>query len=154
VRQKESIIKFQHHRQEICGLKWCPNGRYLASGSNDNTVCVWDFHQWYSNGSMNTINSASVGSLSSLLPPADNGNTKINARTKPLWHFKEHKAAVKVIFKYSILFIWILFKAIAWCPWEGSKVLATGGGHSDGNLCFWNNSNGTCQQAINTESQV
>ncbi len=33
-------------------------------------------------------------------------------------------------------------------------MLATGGGHSDGYLRFWNNSNGTCQQAIKTESQV
>jgi hypothetical protein len=33
-------------------------------------------------------------------------------------------------------------------------VLATGGGHSDGYLRFWNNSNGTCQQAIKTDSQV
>jgi hypothetical protein len=43
---------------------------------------------------------------------------------------------------------------MAWCPWEGSKMLVTGGGHSDGYLRFWNNSNGTCQQAIETESQV
>ncbi|CAF4406955.1 unnamed protein product, partial [Adineta steineri] len=91
VRQKECIIKFQHHRQEICGLKWCPNGRYLASGSNDNTVCVWDFHQWYSNGDMN--NGTVGGGLSSLLPPTDDNNTRGNSRTKPLWHFKEHKAA-------------------------------------------------------------
>jgi WD40 repeat protein len=48
----------------------------------------------------------------------------------------------------------MFFKAIAWCPWEGSKLLVTGGGHSDGYLRFWNNSNGICQQAIETESQV
>jgi len=29
------------HDQEVCGLKWSPNGQYLASGSNDNTVNVW-----------------------------------------------------------------------------------------------------------------
>ncbi|CAF0838233.1 unnamed protein product [Adineta steineri] len=132
VRQKDCIIRFQSHRQEVCGLKWCPNGRYLASGSNDNTVCVWDFHQWYST-------SGTAGSFSSLLPPADGGVIKSNTPTKPLWHFKDHKAAVK---------------AVAWCPWEGSKVLATGGGHSDGYLRFWNNSNGTCQQAIKTDSQI
>ncbi|PXF48173.1 Cell division cycle protein 20-like [Gracilariopsis chorda] len=30
------------HTQEICGLKWSPNGTQLASGGNDNLVCVWD----------------------------------------------------------------------------------------------------------------
>lgn len=29
------------HTQEVCGLKWSPDGRYLASGGNDNLVCVW-----------------------------------------------------------------------------------------------------------------
>lgn len=29
------------HTQEICGLKWSPNGRMLASGANDNLVNVW-----------------------------------------------------------------------------------------------------------------
>lgn len=92
VRQKECLIKFQHHRQEVCGLKWCPNGRYLASGSNDNTVCVWDFHQWYSNGGGHVTNSTLVDGLPSLLPPSD----KSQYRTKPLWQFHEHTAAVKV----------------------------------------------------------
>lgn len=30
------------HTQEVCGLKWSPNGMQLASGANDNTVCIWD----------------------------------------------------------------------------------------------------------------
>lgn len=39
------------HCQEICGLKWSPDRRYLASGGNDNIVSVWDnagntVHQW------------------------------------------------------------------------------------------------------------
>ncbi|KAL7841984.1 hypothetical protein SRHO_G00236730 [Serrasalmus rhombeus] len=29
------------HAQEVCGLAWSPDGRYLASGGNDNTVNVW-----------------------------------------------------------------------------------------------------------------
>uniref|UniRef100_A0A8C3H682 Cell division cycle 20 n=1 Tax=Chrysemys picta bellii TaxID=8478 RepID=A0A8C3H682_CHRPI len=29
------------HTQEVCGLKWSPDGRYLASGGNDNLVNVW-----------------------------------------------------------------------------------------------------------------
>ncbi|KAM6989601.1 cell division cycle protein 20 homolog [Tautogolabrus adspersus] len=29
------------HTQEVCGLQWSPDGRYLASGGNDNLVCIW-----------------------------------------------------------------------------------------------------------------
>lgn len=29
------------HSQEVCGLQWSPDGRYLASGGNDNLVHVW-----------------------------------------------------------------------------------------------------------------
>lgn len=29
------------HKQEICGLKWSPDGSQLASGGNDNKLMVW-----------------------------------------------------------------------------------------------------------------
>ena len=32
------------HTQEVCGLAWSPDGRHLASGANDNMVCIWDAH--------------------------------------------------------------------------------------------------------------
>ncbi|KAJ3594962.1 hypothetical protein NHX12_004267 [Muraenolepis orangiensis] len=35
------IFTLEAHSQEVCGLKWSPDGRYLASGGNDNMVCVW-----------------------------------------------------------------------------------------------------------------
>lgn len=35
---------FRHHRQEVCGLKWSPNGQQLASGGNDNMLCIWDIN--------------------------------------------------------------------------------------------------------------
>jgi len=30
------------HTQEVCGLTWSQDGRYLASGGNDNLVAVWE----------------------------------------------------------------------------------------------------------------
>lgn len=30
------------HQQEVCGLKWSPDGTHLASGGNDNLLNVWE----------------------------------------------------------------------------------------------------------------
>lgn len=35
------MFTLRGHTQEVCGLTWSPDGRYLASGGNDNTVNVW-----------------------------------------------------------------------------------------------------------------
>ncbi|XP_048845721.1 cell division cycle protein 20 homolog [Brienomyrus brachyistius] len=35
------IFTLTGHSQEVCGLKWSPDGKYLASGGNDNLVYVW-----------------------------------------------------------------------------------------------------------------
>ncbi|XP_062336789.1 cell division cycle protein 20 homolog [Osmerus eperlanus] len=35
------IVTLTGHSQEVCGLQWSPDGRYLASGGNDNLVYVW-----------------------------------------------------------------------------------------------------------------
>ena len=39
---QESISKLSGHRQEVCGLKWNPEGTQMASGGNDNKLLVWD----------------------------------------------------------------------------------------------------------------
>ncbi|KAH9387399.1 cell division cycle 20, cofactor of APC complex [Nematocida major] len=41
VRAGEHVSSFLGHSQEVCGLKWDADGTYLASGANDNNVCVW-----------------------------------------------------------------------------------------------------------------
>jgi cell division cycle protein 20 (cofactor of APC complex) len=35
------VTKIPAHYGEVCGLKWSPDGRHLASGSNDNTIKIW-----------------------------------------------------------------------------------------------------------------
>lgn len=48
-----------HTGHEICGLKWSPDGKYLASGANDNRVNVWA-------GAQVTLDSDSVSPLQQL----------------------------------------------------------------------------------------
>eukprot|EP01035_Chromulina_nebulosa_P018874 gene18874-24664_t len=40
--QNHIIGKMNQHSQEVCGLAWSPDGSYLASGANDNTLCIFD----------------------------------------------------------------------------------------------------------------
>ncbi|CAD2087002.1 cell division cycle protein 20 homolog, putative [Plasmodium vinckei brucechwatti] len=37
-----SYIKYEKHTSEVCGLQWNYNGKLLASGSNDNSIYIWD----------------------------------------------------------------------------------------------------------------
>ena len=40
--QNHIVGQMNYHSQEVCGLAWSPDGQYLASGANDNTLCIWD----------------------------------------------------------------------------------------------------------------
>jgi len=70
------------HRQEVCGLKWSGDGgaasANLASGGNDNKVCIWDLR----------------GSRRQHGPIPGNSD---EAGDSPLWKFHEHTAAVKAL---------------------------------------------------------
>eukprot|EP00826_Nyctotherus_ovalis_P053716 TRINITY_DN7007_c0_g4_i1.p1 TRINITY_DN7007_c0_g4~~TRINITY_DN7007_c0_g4_i1.p1 ORF type:complete len:463 (-),score=118.20 TRINITY_DN7007_c0_g4_i1:147-1535(-) len=39
---QKPIGKLEGHSQEVCGLRWSCEGTQLASGGNDNSLCVWD----------------------------------------------------------------------------------------------------------------
>ncbi|XP_062418360.1 cell division cycle protein 20 homolog B-like [Pungitius pungitius] len=44
-------------------------------------------------------------------------------------------------------------KAMAWCPWQ-RRMIATGGGWTDGELRVWDTDSGTCVTSANTDSQI
>lgn len=62
------VATLRGHSQEVCGLKWSTDGKYLASGGNDNLVNVWS---------------------------AANGVP--HATTEPLHAFTQHQAAVRAL---------------------------------------------------------
>lgn len=62
------ICTLTGHSQEVCGLQWSPDGRYLASGGNDNLVYVW--------------------------PRVQEGGVTNNSQSVRCW--SEHQGAVKV----------------------------------------------------------
>jgi len=73
VRQRASFVSnYRGHRQEVCGLKWSTDGQQLASGGNDNLLCIWDVNN---------------------RPRM----TEASQFQSPRFCFSEHKAAVKAL---------------------------------------------------------
>lgn len=77
VRVSPSLISdIQGHTLEVCGMKWDPSGKYLASGANDNTVKIWDHGRMVGKNSSSSITSATP---------------------QPLVTYTEHQAAIKAV---------------------------------------------------------
>jgi cell division cycle 20, cofactor of APC complex len=57
------IATLRGHEQEVCGLKWSPDGSMLASGGNDNLLCIWD-----ASGSMTPATAATGGVVREVAP--------------------------------------------------------------------------------------
>jgi len=70
------VSRYKAHEQEVCGLKWNEDGTSLASGGNENYLCIWD---------------ASMSSRS-----RNRGNL-FSSDVSPRLVLKQHKAAVKAL---------------------------------------------------------
>lgn len=66
--REHNVLTTNGHTQEVCGLKWSPDGRYLASGGNDNLLNVW---------------------------PVNHGT--MHTQAQPLYSLSAHQAAVKAV---------------------------------------------------------
>ena len=77
--QDSEISKIRQHKQEVCALRYSPEGDLLASGGNDNTAYIWD-----------------VRKLNNKLLNISNLN-EINNCIKPLFVNNYHTAAVKAL---------------------------------------------------------
>ena len=79
--REHHVATLAGHSQEICGLRWSPDGTMLASGSNDNSVCLWDAH-------------ASGGRSAGGAPAAPGAGP---TRVAPRAQLTAHQAAVKAL---------------------------------------------------------
>ena len=132
VRIKEHIIHklINGHNKEVCSLKWDNEFNILASGGNDNIICLWDIKksQNQKNSIWNLFESKNSFQY----------NNNSNSIISPLYTFTNHIAAVK---------------ALAWSPWQRG-ILASGGGKKDHSIKFFNAENGQLNYSIDTGSQV
>ena len=79
VRSRNHVVStYVGHTQEVCGLKWNDEGTTLASGGNENLLCLWDasMSQRRRNNGQRPFDSSSLG---------------------PRLALTQHKAAVKAL---------------------------------------------------------
>ena len=72
VRQRDPVIATsRHHQLEVCGLQWSPDGSKLASGANDNMVCIWRARSPAQPAQLLSGHKAAVKVCASKVPPRD-----------------------------------------------------------------------------------
>lgn len=134
------VYDFFHHRQEVCGLKWSFDDKYLASGGNDNKLLVWSTALGHSSSSTAGNLTRNAMNTDENFNSSNDTNPRATSNTSkcPLYEFTDHHAAVK---------------ALCWSPHQHG-VLASGGGTADRHIRFWNVSSGCGLAHIDTGSQV
>jgi cell division cycle protein 20 (cofactor of APC complex) len=73
------VSTYKAHEQEVCGLKWNEEGTTLASGGNENYLCIWD------------------SAMSSSQRHRRTNGTYSSTEVAPRLLMKQHKAAVKAL---------------------------------------------------------
>jgi len=78
VRSASHIVStYAGHTQEVCGLEWNEDGTTLASGGNENYLCIWD---------------------AAMSRRSNNGrNSSTSSRDSPRLLLTQHQAAVKAL---------------------------------------------------------
>lgn len=133
--QNHIVGKMDTHEQEVCGLAWSPDGQYLASGANDNRLCIWDLAS--STSSMNcqpkhvlTEHQAAVKALAwspherNLL--ASGGGTA--DRSIKFWNAQSGAMLNSIDTGSQVC-------ALQWSPHE--KELLSSHGYAENQLCLW-----------------
>ena len=155
------------HNKEICIIKWNSDFKYLASGGNDNLVCLWDIRGKFNNNNSfwDFLNSQSddendSGNLGGELE--DEFNSEKNNISNGIYKKLNYNFLRKKTFNKNDNIIEPLIiinkhkgpvRALAWSPWQRS-VLATGGGKKDNCIRFYNADTKSVIGEYNTGSQV
>ena len=170
VRVKNNVIMklAKGHTKEVCTIRWNQDFKYLASGGNDNLVCLWDIRGKFNknkNSIWDMLNSQSDDE-SDIENEEQNDefndkdinmkeiNTDINTNINRI-----RKSKSKILDEDIIEPFIILNKhkgpvrALQWSPWH-NNILATGGGKKDNTIKFFNADTKSIVNEYNTGSPV
>ncbi|KAJ8602134.1 hypothetical protein CTAYLR_001652 [Chrysophaeum taylorii] len=122
------------HAQEVCGLAWSPDGTMLASGGNDNLVCLWSASQTgvRSQDATRVLSDHDAAVKALAWCPHDRNVLATGAgtadRTIKLWNAQLGSMLNSIDTGSQVC-------ALAWNPHE--KELLSGHGYAENQLSLW-----------------
>ncbi|SRR6266487_1657074 len=136
--QGTTLLIYRGHTDAVLAVAWSPDGQYIASGSADETVHVWD--PWNGNRLFKYVSHSPYG-----------GNVNTVA-----WSPDSKRVASGYAYYSGAVEVWNVgnqnydsyeghanssggVKAVAWSP--DGKYIASGGGSGDGTVQVWNADN-------------
>lgn len=122
------------HTQEVCGLAWSPDGSMLATGGNDNLVCLWNASTTGSRGQdpLHSLGDHNAAVKALAWCPHDRNVLATGAgtadRTIKLWNAQLGSQLNSIDTGSQVC-------ALAWNPHE--KELLSGHGFAENQLSIW-----------------
>ncbi|KAJ9623438.1 hypothetical protein H2203_005698 [Taxawa tesnikishii (nom. ined.)] len=132
------LARITIHTQQVCGLAWCPNGDFFASGGNDNALYLFETRNILTPTSTATSIGPTVRVRAGRSTALHGQGTVLSIHPGREKHRWQLNAAVK---------------AIAFCPWQPS-LLAAGGGSNDRCIHFYHTLSGATLATIDCAAQV
>lgn len=129
------------HTQQVCGIAWSPDGKFFATGGNDNLCCLFEMRDMLSierpatNNTENRVMCMGDSVVITAIPRNTDVPNLMDDDARFIWSLN---AAVK---------------AIAFCPWQ-TGLIAAGGGSNDRCIHFYHTTSGASLATIDCGAQV
>eukprot|EP01089_Gocevia_fonbrunei_P016671 TRINITY_DN5231_c0_g2_i1.p1 TRINITY_DN5231_c0_g2~~TRINITY_DN5231_c0_g2_i1.p1 ORF type:complete len:434 (+),score=71.91 TRINITY_DN5231_c0_g2_i1:164-1465(+) len=128
---KHHLETLSGHTQEVCGLKWSPDGSQLASGSNDNILNIWkngeyDAPQWSFDHHKAAVKALAWCPFQSNLLASGGGTAD---RCIKFWNTQTGTCINSVDTRSQVC-------ALQWSPVH--RELVSSHGYSQNQICIWN----------------
>jgi hypothetical protein len=131
------LARLDLHTQQICGLAWSFDGRFFASGGNDNALNIFETRRILQPENTMAQHLISVRDDFTYHPPSGQEDALLILPGRQSHHYTLNAAV----------------KALAFCPWQPS-LLAAGGGSNDRCIHFYHVVSGAKLATIDCSSQV
>ncbi|TNN40607.1 Cell division cycle protein 20 [Liparis tanakae] len=167
------LMTLEREEDYICSLSWTKEGTYLAVGTSDCKIQLWDVYNQKRLRSMSSHTGSRSGHIHHHdVRVADHHIGTLTGHTQEVcglqwspdgrylasggndnmvhvWpRVQEGSQPVRSFSEHQGA-----VKALAWCPWQ-PNLLASGGGTSDRHIRIWNVNSGSCISSLDTQSQV